>query len=246
MPRVNTGLKEKDFQDGKLVRTDIADKSIVIGMMSGKLYAMDSVCSHEGGPRRGRIVDGYNLTCPWHQGIFDIRNAKASPETSWVTDLKSYPVVVDEKDGEITAVRTNPSGSSNLQNHDKSVRSQQTTVDEEIVPTIPLNLELKLLDKIPKNGTDVMSFKFSKSDDNNHLNYRAGQFAIVDLGTKEDPKGPYVRSPWLRLLPRRCNLNYHENTDSPSKRKLHLRNRIRRKNHLAFWGNSLPDDHSNQ
>jgi hypothetical protein len=38
MPRVNTGLKEKDFQDGKMVRTDIDGKSIVIGMTSGKLY----------------------------------------------------------------------------------------------------------------------------------------------------------------------------------------------------------------
>jgi len=58
------------------------------------------------------------------------------------------------------------------------------------VPTIPLKLELKLLEKIPKSGTDVMSFKFSKSDDHNLLKYRAGQFAIIDLGTKEDPKGP--------------------------------------------------------
>ena len=89
------------------------------------------------------------------------RNAKASPETSWVTDPKSYPIVVDEKGGEIT-VETDPSGYANLQNHDKSVRSQQTTVEEESVPTIPLKLELKLLEKIPKNGTDVMSFKFSK------------------------------------------------------------------------------------
>ncbi|MGH9972339.1 MAG: Rieske 2Fe-2S domain-containing protein [Nitrososphaeraceae archaeon] len=192
MPRVNTGLKEKDFQDGKLVKTDIGGKSIVIGMTSGKLYAMDSVCSHEGGPLEDGSLDGYNLTCPWHQGIFDIRNAKASPETSWVTDLKSYAVVVDEKGGEIT-VETDATGHGNLQNHNKSVHSQQTTVDEEIVPTIPLKLELKLLEKIPKNRTDVMSFKFSKSDDHNHLKYRAGQFAIIDLGTMEDPKGP-VRS----------------------------------------------------
>ena len=56
MPRVNTSLKEKDFQDGKLVRTDVAGKSIVIGMMRGKLYAMDSVCSHEGGPLKERIA----------------------------------------------------------------------------------------------------------------------------------------------------------------------------------------------
>lgn len=72
MPRVNTGLKEKDFQDGKLVRTDIDGKSIVIGMTSGKLYAMDSVCSHEGGPLEDGSLDGFNLTCPWHHGIFDI------------------------------------------------------------------------------------------------------------------------------------------------------------------------------
>jgi glycine betaine catabolism B len=150
---------------------------------------MDSVCSHEGGPLEDGSLDGYNLTCPWHQGIFDIRNAKASPETSWVTDLKSYSVVVDEKGGEIT-VETDPTGYGNHQNHNDNVRSQQTTVDAEIVPTIPLKLELRLLEKIPKNGTDVMSFKFSKSDDHNLLKYRAGQFAIIDLGTKEDPKGP--------------------------------------------------------
>jgi ferredoxin-NADP reductase/nitrite reductase/ring-hydroxylating ferredoxin subunit len=244
MPRVNTGLKEKDFQDGKLVKTDIAGKSIVIGMMSGKLYAMDSVCSHEGGPLEDGSLDGYNLTCPWHQGIFDIRNAKASPETSWVTDLKSYPVVVDEKDGEIT-VETDPSGSSNLQNHHKSVRSQQTTVDEEIVPTIPLKLELKLLDKIPKHGTDVMSFKFSKSDDHNHLNYRAGQFAIVDLGTKEDPKGP-LRSFTMASSPTEdAILITTRIRDSPFKKKLaalEIGSSAKITSPLGKF--VLPDDHS--
>ena len=90
-------------------------------------------------------------------------------------------------------METDPTGYGNLQNHNEPVLSQQTTVDEEIVPTIPLKLELKLLEKLPKKGTDVMSFKFSKSDEHNHLKYHAGQFAIMDLGTKEDPKGP-IRS----------------------------------------------------
>ncbi len=93
MARVNTGLKVTDFQEGKLVRIDADGKSIVVGMTNGKLYAMDSVCSHEGGPLEDGLLEAYNLTCPWHQGIFDIRNAKASPETSWVTDLKSYSVI---------------------------------------------------------------------------------------------------------------------------------------------------------
>jgi hypothetical protein len=37
-----------------------------------------------------------------HYGKFDIRTAKAFAETDWVTDLKSYPVIVDDRSGEIS------------------------------------------------------------------------------------------------------------------------------------------------
>jgi len=47
-------------------------------------------------------LEGYNLICPWHGGHFDIRNAKASLSTHWVTDLHSYPVSVDSADGKIS------------------------------------------------------------------------------------------------------------------------------------------------
>jgi nitrite reductase/ring-hydroxylating ferredoxin subunit len=47
-------------------------------------------------------LEGYELICPWDQGIFDIRTAGASPKIDWVTDLKSYTVIVDEKSGEIS------------------------------------------------------------------------------------------------------------------------------------------------
>ncbi len=50
-------------------------------------------------------------------------------------------------------------------------------------------MQLTLIDKIKHEGTDIMSFKFYRKDDKNYLNYKAGQFSIVDLGTKEDTKG---------------------------------------------------------
>jgi nitrite reductase/ring-hydroxylating ferredoxin subunit len=102
MPILKTSLKKNDLQEGKLLRVDVNDKSIVLTNMKGKFYAMDSVCSHEGGPLEEGTLKDYNLTCPWHQGIFDIRTAKASPETDWVTDLKSYTVIVDDKSQEIS------------------------------------------------------------------------------------------------------------------------------------------------
>jgi len=57
---------------------------------------MDAVCSHEGGPLEEGTLEDYTLICPWHQGKFDIRTAKVFAETDWVTNLKSYPVTVDE------------------------------------------------------------------------------------------------------------------------------------------------------
>jgi nitrite reductase/ring-hydroxylating ferredoxin subunit len=85
-----------------LTKSDIGGKSIVIGMVQDKLYAIDSVCSHEGGLLEEVWLEEHSLTCPWHQEIFDIRSAKASPGTDGVSDMKSYTVAVDEQTDEIS------------------------------------------------------------------------------------------------------------------------------------------------
>lgn len=102
MPVLKTPLKKNDLQEGKLVKVEINDKSIVLSKVNGKFYAMDSVCSHIGGPLEEGELEGNTLICPWHQGKFDIRSAKASLETDWVTDLHSYSVIVDDSTGDIS------------------------------------------------------------------------------------------------------------------------------------------------
>jgi|SRR5712691_13262378 len=81
----------------------------------------------------------------------------------------------------------------------------QQNGNKEGLPTRPIKLQLKLDDKTQHAGTDIMSFKFERKTDidsgkqlqnqqqNYYLNYKAGQYAIIDLGTKDDPEGP-VRS----------------------------------------------------
>jgi nitrite reductase/ring-hydroxylating ferredoxin subunit len=105
MSTLKTSLKKNDVQEGQLIKVEINDKSIVLSKINSKFYAMDSVCSHEGGPLEEGTMEGFTLICPWHQGKYDIRSAKASPETDWVTDMHSYSVIVDDNSGEIS-IRT--------------------------------------------------------------------------------------------------------------------------------------------
>jgi nitrite reductase/ring-hydroxylating ferredoxin subunit len=65
MPVLKTSLKKNDLQEGKLLRADVDGKSIVLTNIKWKFYAIDSVCSHEGGPLEEGTLDDYNLICPW-------------------------------------------------------------------------------------------------------------------------------------------------------------------------------------
>jgi glycine betaine catabolism B len=99
---------------------------------------------------------------------------------------------------------------------------QQDKIKENI-PARPQKLELKLLEKISHVSTDIVSFRFSRSEDNNnyYLNYTAGQYAVFDLGTNDDPEGP-IRSFTLASSPTEENfiLISTRIRDTPFKKKL--------------------------
>ncbi|HJR46962.1 MAG TPA: Rieske (2Fe-2S) protein [Nitrososphaeraceae archaeon] len=95
---------KKDLPEGGLLKVEPQGRPIVLLMVDGKVYAMDAVCSHEGGPLEEGTLDKHNLTCPWHYAIFDVRNAKVSDQTVWATDLNSYQVEIDEESGDISII----------------------------------------------------------------------------------------------------------------------------------------------
>ena len=90
-----------DIKEGSLLGLDLEGNKIVLAMVNGQLYAIDAVCSHKGAPLEEGRVEGYNLTCPWHYAVFDVRNGKVSDRTVWAKNQTSYPVNVDESTGDI-------------------------------------------------------------------------------------------------------------------------------------------------
>ena len=196
-----TPVNEKDLQESKPVRIDAKNKPIVLTKVSGKVYAMDAVCSHEGGPLEDGNVEGYNLTCPWRYAVFDIRNAKVSDQTVWAADLSSYPVKIEQSTGNIL-IDLEPSLAS--KEKEEEAQQQPTTGSTNIIEPVTKGqekkkntdsngFELSLLEKREHQDTDAMSFKFGKQDNISHniFNYAAGQYAFFDIGgVYNDPEGP--------------------------------------------------------
>ena len=183
MPAFQKVANRKDLNEGSLLRVDVEGKPIVLAVVLGKVYAMDAVCSHEGGPLEDGSLEGYELKCPWHYALFDVRNAKVSEQTVWATDLQSYSVKVEESSGDIM-VSPQP-------------KSPETTIETERSTLVPKeaekqtpssNFSLSLTEKQKIEGTDIMTFKFTKDG---YPEYKAGQFAFFPLdNVNNDSRGP--------------------------------------------------------
>jgi ferredoxin-NADP reductase/nitrite reductase/ring-hydroxylating ferredoxin subunit len=189
-------LKEQDLKESRPVRIDVEGKPIVLTKVNGKVFAMDAVCSHEGGPLEDGTVEGYNLNCPWHNAVFDIRNAKVSDQTPWAMDLLSYSVKIEQNAGNIL-VNLKPSVAAKKEGQQQIAAEpthtgEHKTIEQENME-YPEKNEFTLLEKHEYRNTDTMSFKFGKHHNisQNGFNYIAGQFAIFDIGeVYNDPEGP--------------------------------------------------------
>ncbi len=49
------------------------DQIVALFNVAGRLYALDGICPHQGGPLGQGQLDGAVVTCPWHGWQFDVR-----------------------------------------------------------------------------------------------------------------------------------------------------------------------------
>ena len=68
--------KLADFPEGEMRGLTVNGNEILIANVKGKVYAMHSVCTHEGGPLAEGELEEYRVTCPWHGAVFDVRTGK--------------------------------------------------------------------------------------------------------------------------------------------------------------------------
>jgi 3-phenylpropionate/trans-cinnamate dioxygenase ferredoxin subunit len=69
--------KVSDIPDPGKTVVEIDDHLVALIHQQGKFYAIDDVCTHDGGPLAEGELEGYQIICPRHGARFDIRDGRA-------------------------------------------------------------------------------------------------------------------------------------------------------------------------
>jgi 3-phenylpropionate/trans-cinnamate dioxygenase ferredoxin subunit len=83
----------EELADGERLFVEINNLPIVIFNISGKLFAIGDVCSHDDGPLGDGDLEEDQIICPRHGARFDVETGKALTMPA-VIDIPAYPVRV--------------------------------------------------------------------------------------------------------------------------------------------------------
>ena len=79
----------------KVVRID--DRDLAIYHLDGGYYAIDDICTHDGGELASGVLEGEVVECPRHGARFNVRTG-AVLSLPAVAAVGTYPVKVDNDD----------------------------------------------------------------------------------------------------------------------------------------------------
>ena len=82
---------------GSMMRVVVDGVPVLLCNVDGELYAVEDVCTHDGGALDGGELDGCRIMCPRHGALFDVTTGKALTLPA-VVPLPTYPVRVDGDD----------------------------------------------------------------------------------------------------------------------------------------------------
>jgi 3-phenylpropionate/trans-cinnamate dioxygenase ferredoxin subunit len=90
--------RAEDVPDGTVRYAEANGVRLAICNVAGKFYAIQDVCTHDGGSLDQGELDGIAIECPRHGGRFDVTTGRvlALPP---VRPVRTYPVEIE--DGEI-------------------------------------------------------------------------------------------------------------------------------------------------
>lgn len=88
-------LKVSEVPLGQMKTVEFENDTVCIVNVGGKFYAINNICTHEGGPLAEGTLSEYEVECPWHGARFDVRTGevKSPPAESPVS---TYEIKIEQ------------------------------------------------------------------------------------------------------------------------------------------------------
>jgi 3-phenylpropionate/trans-cinnamate dioxygenase ferredoxin subunit len=83
-----------DIPMGRVLVVVVGDRHIALCNVDGQFYAIDDLCTHDGGPLGQGELQGDVIECPRHGARFNVRTGKVLALPA-VKSLNTYPLRVE-------------------------------------------------------------------------------------------------------------------------------------------------------
>lgn len=93
-----TVARAEELTPGQFRIVDVDGTQIVVFNLGGEYYAIEDVCTHDGGQLTGGHVEGDEIVCPRHGARFCIRTGEALSAPAY-EPVGTFPITVE--DGEV-------------------------------------------------------------------------------------------------------------------------------------------------
>jgi 3-phenylpropionate/trans-cinnamate dioxygenase ferredoxin subunit len=91
-----------DVPPGTTRRVNVEGTELLLCNAGGTLYAIEDVCTHDGGPLDQGTLEGETVVCPRHGATFDVRTGDALTLPA-VIPLMTFPVTIEGDDVSVYA-----------------------------------------------------------------------------------------------------------------------------------------------
>lgn len=87
--------RDGELKDGQCRVVDVDDTMIAVFYRDGTYYAIEDMCTHDGGELASGDVEGDEVICPRHGARFCIKNGRALSAPAY-EDVETFPVRVED------------------------------------------------------------------------------------------------------------------------------------------------------
>ena len=91
---MNPVAARSEIAPGTARRVVVDGVEVLVCNVDGDVYAVEDVCTHDGGPLDQGVLDGRCITCPRHGAVFDVTSGAALTLPA-ILPLPTYPVRVE-------------------------------------------------------------------------------------------------------------------------------------------------------